>query len=95
MRLFVSPEKFIGQNFFQTSDSSGIGRLVLRWGKRATGSHLIEEPCRKDHLEQVIDYQGVLKLERFPILHELRPEHLDDVDVSDADEQRGEGRAHQ
>lgn len=87
------PEKF-SQNFFQTSDSSGTGRSKSRENGQ-TGSHLVEDPCREDHLEQVIGYQDVFKLERFPVLHEFRPEHLDDVDVGETDEQRGEGRAHQ
>lgn len=68
----------------------------MRWtvteGERGrTDSHLVEEPRREDHLEQVVDYQGVFKLERFPILHNLRPEHLDDVDIGKTDEQCGKG----
>lgn len=69
------------------------GSISLENGR--TGSHLIEKPRRKDHLEQVVDYQGVLKLERFPILHQFRSEHLDDVYVGETDEQRGERWAHQ
>lgn len=86
----MPPEKFSEQN--QVSNSSGAGRADVAGKKRGRAdSHLVEKPCGEDHLEQVVDYQGVFKLEGFPILHELRPEHLHDVDVGETDEQRGKG----
>jgi len=55
----------------------------------------VKQPCGEDHLKQVVDYQSVLELERFSIFHDLRPDYLDDVNVEEANKQRGERRAHQ
>lgn len=63
--------------------------------ERTVRSHLVKQPGGEDNLEQIVAYQGVLELEGFSVLHQLRSEHLDAVDVREADEQRGKRRAHQ
>lgn len=63
--------------------------------EQISNSHLIKQPRREDHLKQVVDYQSILKLERFSVLHELRTQCFDNVDITDANEQRGKRWTHQ
>lgn len=39
-------------------------------------SYLIEQPCAKDYLEEIICYQSIFKLEWFAILHYPGPDNL-------------------
>jgi len=72
-----------------------LEKFIRQHFSRGISSHLVEEPCGEYHLKQIVDYQGIFELEWFPVLHELRPEYFDNVHISETDEQRGEGWAHQ
>ena len=52
--------------------------------------YLVEEPRREHHLEQIVNYQGVLQLKGFSILHQLRAQDFHHVHVAQTDEQGGE-----
>lgn len=89
----MSPEKFA---LYWIKFLECLIRDSLRVAReQISDSHLIKQPRGEDHLEQVVDYQSILKLERFSVLHKLRTQRFDDVDIGDANEQRGEGRTHQ
>lgn len=90
---FLSPEKFALYRIKFLECLFRDSLCVAR--EQISNSHLIKQPRREDYLEQVVDYQSILKLKRFSVLHKLRTQCFDDVDISEANEQCGEGRTHQ
>lgn len=81
----------IRQMLYYNEQNNDTGSLL--W----TGSwlaYLVKEPRGEDDLEQVVGYEDILELEGLAVLHQLRPQYFDDVDIGQADEERREGRAH-
>lgn len=56
--------------------------------------YLVEEPRWEHHLEQIVNYQRVLQLKGFSILHQLRAQNFYHVHVAQTDEQGGERWTH-
>lgn len=54
----------------------------------------MKQPRREEDLQEIVDYEDVLELKGFPVLHYLGPQDLDDVHVGEADDERRERRAH-
>ena len=56
---------------------------------------LLENPDTEQGLEQVVDHDQVLYVERLPVLHEPWPRHPDDVVVEDTQSYCRPGGGHQ
>jgi hypothetical protein len=56
--------------------------------------YLIEKPCTKDHLYEVVDNQHSPKIHRFPVLHDPGAKHFHEVGIAKTDGQRREWTAH-
>ena len=72
----------------------GSAENVVAAKEPAAHAHLVKEPRVEDDLVQVVDHEDPAQLERFPVGHESRPGHLDQVIICAADEQGREGRVH-
>lgn len=56
--------------------------------------YLVKEPRAEDDLNRIVNDQGAAELEGWSVFHVGRSPHFDEQDVSQADEERRQRRAH-
>jgi len=79
----------------------GIVRVINRLERQtitiypSVNQTLVNQVDAEDDLDDVVDDDGRAQFERLPIAHQFRSQRFDEIDVTGADGQRVEGRAHQ